>query len=387
MSLDDILSRIGNILNVTSNPPSLLNGDLGCLLFLILYNKASGINDEELIYRLEIAIDKALAQNDHSHANGLSGLGWLLQYLVHKNLLDKEDVEELLNQLDDVLYETALTYFAEDNPDFLYGAMGNALYLIIRHPHNPAVEKYLEHIISELQKAGKTNSAGIQWVEREGEFYQKDSTSVLGLAHGSASKIALLSKMVARNIAGEKAKSLLKDSISYLHHLKNPSGRSLYPTTIVRGVRDGFSRLAWCHGDLGISVALLHAGRALKDEELVKDAIATCLQTVTRRDPEDTSMTDAGFCHGIAGVAHIYHRMYHYTGVTQFREAAGYWLGKLEEAADLKPNLEGLRAWNNYTRVWENHPGLLPGFAGIGLVLLSYLHESLSDWDECVLLS
>ncbi len=389
-ALESIVKAIKDVVNTTSinASPSLFNGDLGCLLFLITYNDLYGINDETLIQRLETVIERAITMKAPSFLHGLSGMGWLLQHLVNKELLDGEDVEELLLQLDEVNYTAAINYLKKNEHDFLSGGIGNAIYLFSRYKNNTAVKGYLEHIVEELCRTSITSPEGIYWIENENEFYTKDSTVLLGLAHGSASKITFFSKMMACGIAEEKSEILLKDSISFLRSTKLKKDMlSVYPTSIDYGKKDGSSRLAWCHGDLGISMALLHAGKALEDDKLIQEAINTCLHTIKRKEQKQTNIVDAGFCHGIAGVAHIYNRMHQYTGVNDFKDAAKYWVDRIEEAAEEKANLEGLSAWDNYNRVWELNTGLLLGLSGIGLVLMSYLHSEISEWDSCMLLS
>lgn len=390
MNVDNILSAIKNILDTTSMSayPSLFNGDLGRLLFLITYNDAYGINDETLIQRLETVIEDSLNYRNSSFSHGLIGLGWFLQNLISKNILDKEDVEELLLQLDDVSYSAALDLLKNNNHDFLHGGIGSGIYLLCRYNENPKAKEYLEHIITELYNTGKRTAEGMYWIENESEFYAKDSTVLLGLAHGSASKITFLSKMIAHGIAEKRSEMLLKDSISFLQSTKFKKDMlSVYPTSIDYGKKSGSSRLAWCHGDLGISIALLHAGKVLKDEALVQEAITICLRTTKRKEQKETDIVDAGFCHGIAGITHMYKRMHQYTGIDDFEKAANYWLKKIEEAAAEKPNLKGLSAWDNYNEVWEWNPGLLVGLSGIGLVLLSHLNDKVSGWDSCMLLS
>ena len=159
----------------------------------------------------------------------------------------------------------------------------------------------------------------------------------LGLAHGVAGPIAILGKIAARGHA--TAARLAADAARYLLAQRTPAGFPSYP--------GGPTRLAWCYGEPGVSLALWHAG------------VAPDLAWTSRID--DTTVIDAGLCHGAAGVAHICNRFYQATGDPAHRDAARAWIERL---------------------LTYPHDGtaLLTGAAGVGLVLAAALGSVEPVW-------
>ena len=147
------------------------------------------------------------------------------------------------------------------------------------------------------------------------------------------------------------------------------------------------SRLAWCYGDLGISVALWHASQALGRKDWEQEAIDTILHASKRRGLVENGVVDAGLCHGTAGIAHIFNRMHGYTGLEELKEASNYWFAETLKMARFEDGLAGFKAWQGNERGWVNEPGLLEGIAGIGLALISAVSDIEPAWDECLLLS
>src|SRR4029453_2615946 len=71
--------------------------------------------------------------------------------------------------------------------------------------------------------------------------------------------------------------------------------------------------------------ALLMAARGAGDAGWKKAAVALACRAA-ERPASETGVVNACFCHGAAGLAHIYNRMYHATGESKLGAAAQYWL-------------------------------------------------------------
>jgi len=108
------------------------------------------------------------------------------------------------------------------------------------------------------------------------------------------------------------------------------------------------------------------------------------------RPPEETGVRDAGFCHGTAGLAHIYNRMYQATGNETLGRAAVYWL---ERTLDFYRRARAAGdSWVHGSRDGaEGGPwtgtGLLAGAAGVALVLLAATTPVEPLWDRVFLVS
>ncbi|MCK5168939.1 MAG: hypothetical protein KAQ75_03590, partial [Bacteroidales bacterium] len=137
-----------------------------------------------------------------------------------------------------------------------------------------------------------------------------------------------------------------------------------------------------------VGIALWQAGKNTNNEEWKNKALEILLHTTKRKDLKENSVIDAGLCHGTAGIAHIYNRMYNNTGRDEFKKAAIYWFEQTLKMAKYDDGLAGYKAWRTpeYGGL-QNEYGFLEGIAGIGLALISAVSDIEPKWDECLLLS
>lgn len=147
------------------------------------------------------------------------------------------------------------------------------------------------------------------------------------------------------------------------------------------------SRLAWCYGDLGISVALYQAGKITQNREWINKSVEILLHSTKRRTFETTFAIDGGLCHGTAGIAHIYNRMYKCTSIEDFKLTSDFWFSETLKMAKFPDGLAGFKAWRTPERGnWALESGFLEGIAGIGLAMISAVSDIEPNWDECLLL-
>lgn len=143
--------------------------------------------------------------------------------------------------------------------------------------------------------------------------------------------------------------------------------------------------MGWCYGDLGVALAMWQAGKVMNQTKWKDKALEVFLYATTRKDPDTEFVKDAGICHGSAGLAMIFRRMYLETGIEEFKTATDHWINETLKNARFEDGLAG------YKRLtmdgWENDYSLIMGIAGIGLVLISYLTNDAQEWDELFLLS
>jgi hypothetical protein len=99
-------------------------------------------------------------------------------------------------------------------------------------------------------------------------------------------------------------------------------------------------------------------------------------------------VVDAGICHGAAGAAHLFNRLYQATGDPAFRDAALFWIDRI--LAHRKPGtgVGGYEMWTvgeNTELSWNPDPGFLTGSSGVGLVLLAAASAVEPEWDRVLL--
>ena len=111
------------------------------------------------------------------------------------------------------------------------------------------------------------------------------------------------------------------------------------------------------------------------------------LETGRRRNTNRDIVQEAGICHGLLGIAHIYQRMYNYTKINEFYEIAQYWYEQTLSFIDQTGGMEDYKTWDILSEQFVSNPTLIDGKAGIGLCLISSISEIEPKWDRFMLLS
>jgi hypothetical protein len=366
----------------------LISGDWGEILFLVQYlNK----NNSENIYiifeeKLKNILANELQCNDISFADGLAGIGWCICHLVKKGIIDEEDFEELLIEIDTAIEKHLDIYDREKKFDYLYGLVGIGNYFLERN--NTIV---VNSIIIKLKNWSTNSIDGCNWTCEMNIRGNITEVYDLCLAHGVSSILIFLSKCIDQGIAINESSSLLRSATQfYMRQKYYVKSNEVYPDYIEFNskIHAKSNRLAWCYGDLSRSLALYKTGMALNDEAIKEEAIQLCLKLTNSLLENQPLVLDAGICHGSAGIAQIYNRMYHYTKIKEFKESANYWVKITLNFSKFENGLAGFKTSDD-ENIWVNDYSLLGGISGIGLVLLGFLSDDIEDlsWDRCLLLS
>ncbi len=375
--------------------PTLAGGTAGIALFHAYLEQAGLGGGERADALLGEAVD-AVAEKPlgSSLYSGFTGIAWAADHMTGGGAGDEEDAnEEIDAALLDHLSQTPwhLDY------DLIVGLVGHGVYALERVQRESG-RRCLERVIDRLADTAVEveGAPGVTWwtgphlmipTTREanpGGYYNT------GLAHGVPGVVALLGGAIEAGVAVEKARPLLARAMDWLLAQRDPSaGIAQFPYTvsIPRVPERHPVRAAWCYGDPGVAVALLAAARGAAEPAWETVALEVA-RHVARRDPATCGVVDAGLCHGAAGLAHIYNRMYQATGDELLADAARLWTERL--FALRKPG-EGIAGWLAYVPGaamelgWEPDPSLLTGAAGVGLALLGLATEHEPRWDRMLL--
>ena len=101
-------------------------------------------------------------------------------------------------------------------------------------------------------------------------------------------------------------------------------------------------------------------------------------------------MRDACFCHGAAGVGHLFNRLYQAIGDATLGDAARFWF---DQTLALRQPGHGIAGFlTRYPEAgssvrWDSQPGLIDGVGGIALALLAAASPHEPSWDGILLLS
>lgn len=254
------------------------------------------------------------------------------------------------------------------------GLVGYGVYALERfgQPKAPVI---LERVVDRLDELAVRSEGGVTWLTGPGRLPPHLRARApagcydLGLARGLPGAVALLAAAVRLDVNAGKARPLLDGAVRWLLAQQLEGSRTVCfpawaaPSEVRRPARSG-----WCHGDPGVAAALLVAARAVQEPQWEREAVAIA-RRAAGRPPAETGVTDAAFCHGAAGLAHLFNRLHQATGDRELGLSARFWI---EQTLAL-PRPAG--------------NGLLRGAAGVGLVLLAAATDLEPAWDRCFLLS
>ncbi|MEO6523842.1 MAG: lanthionine synthetase LanC family protein [Mucilaginibacter sp.] len=374
---------------------SLLAGKSGITLYYALNYQIFGkeIFKKHLLSSLNETVESITSSNSLllSHCSGISGWGWLLDYLT-KNHLIGNDFEDYIAEVEDVLEEKLTDLLLASNFDLLHGALGIGLFLIKRQK-NAAICK----ILYSLDQCAKKTEKEIKWT-RYDKYIMHDTIYDFGLAHGNAGILYFLTKCYQAGILKDLCKSLIEGLLRfYINNIQDiEKFKSYYPASVRIGdytIPDehGYtSRLAWCYGDLGILYTLYNVASILNNEAYAEMFLNMLHNTVTRKDFKETNITDAAFCHGSSGVGFMYLKLYKLTGSELLKQAYLFWLdATLAFGGSKKAGSAGyLFDLGSQGGIAINYD-FLSGLEGVGAFLLSSTKngtEIMSKWEEILFL-
>jgi lantibiotic modifying enzyme len=380
-----------HIPDFTSNN-GIVSDRVGTVLFLFYYSKLT--NEDrfaesayELISTVFDEVSAEIAEGRLScGSNGLAGVGWTLEHLAQNDFLDI-DTDEMLGEVDIFLYKTMLSDMEKGDYDFLNGALQKGLYFLSRN-HSPKSAIFLSKWIDILERiAEKDKDGGLKLLSRVSDDDGGESYACnLGMPHGMPSIAWFLGKLFELGISRDKVHSLLNGFVSYIfRHSQDTSVRlSHFPGWVIGDSSPADSRLAWCYGDPGLGIGLWQASGSVGNKEWEKKIIEVLLHSTGRRELRKNAVVDAGMCHGTIGLAHIYNRMFHYTRLDAFEEAARYWLNETLKMAIFDDGYAGFKRF--HTR-WINSADIFDGVSGIGLAMISAVSDIEPRWDRMMMLS
>jgi lantibiotic modifying enzyme len=365
---------------------SLLDGFAGIAVFFAYLHLISARKDDRdfAVEVLDRAVD-GVAETvvAPSLYTGFSGVGWAIEHL--RPLipdLHLRGARDLARELSEELQGTDWNRSFE----LLEGAIGIGVYGLERQPEDEAAE-WLAAAASHLATTAERSRTGAAWRARPDIPL---SACELGIAHGQAGAIAFLGAAYAAGVAPAQTGRLARRGMAWLLAHKLPAGeRSTFPRRVDPLGDPQPTRLAWCSGDLGISAALLAAARHTGQRAAEREALELARRSAARRD-ELAETRDACLCHGTAGIAHIFNRLFQATGEAAFADAARFWIERTFIIRRPGEGVAGFPAWGVNAQGeagWRAEPGFLHGAAGIGLALLAAVSPVEPAWDRVMLLS
>jgi lantibiotic modifying enzyme len=327
---------------------------------------------------------------------GVAGVGWLAAHI--SRLLGEPD-DLAYDDLDDVLHEFCVRFDHRRAPyDLIGGPVGIGIYFLERLPDSRAAEA-LSEIARVLEGSADRVQDLVTWftppnvVPLTQKTQAPDGYFNLGVAHGVPGVLGVLSAMGDTGGLLPEHRELLRQTLYWILAQQQPDGT--YPSWLVPSELNQSpidpnsgspsSRLAWCYGELGVSLTLLSAARLLNDASAEAEALKIASLAAARRDRRQN--LDAGLCHGAAGNAHLFNRLFQATRDESFRDAAIYWY---DAALALRRPGIGIAGYQAYKprdgqHIWQDDPSFLTGASGIALAFLAATSDIEPKWDVTLL--
>jgi hypothetical protein len=345
----------------------------------LLYEYSDRANHEsayvETVSDILLASIDAIATGTPSFAlyGGFTGVAWLVAHVAEIGVDDDDPNEDI----DAALHSLVTRAPWASQYDLIRGLVGIGVYFLERLRSDKGrslAAVCLAAIVERLGELGLRTPQGVAWFTPPSQLPEWQKTLApggyynLGLAHGLAGVISFLGQSHEAGIEAGRCGDLLGRSVDWLLAQELTEIPNWLTSDGAKGP-SGSSGLAWCHGGLGLSAALLRAARAVGEARCEKLALALARQEATRRG-EGARARDAALCHGTAGIAHLFNRLFQATGEAIFADAACHWF---ERTLELAPR--------------QAEPGFLDGKAGIGLALLAATSPIEPNWDRLLLVS
>ncbi|MBP2055289.1 hypothetical protein J2Z21_008303 [Streptomyces griseochromogenes] len=399
----EIAARAGAWSAPAGTPIGLAGGTAGTALLLVELSRADPALRPAAHARLAAAartIGSAPGSERHGLHDGLAGLAFALKaavrapgdYATVRTQLDAFLRDRLARLLD--LERVRLAHRTEPVPrdrfDVVNGATGLARYFLT-DPVDPepvrAVLRYLIALTEPIRRNGRTLPGWTvtAWPGREADGDLID----LGLAHGVAGPLALLSLCWAKGIRVPDQDTAIRRIVDWLTDRVRTDGTGPYWPSVYPAAAEltgGPSappphRPSWCYGTPGVARAVQLAGAALGEGEWVSTA-ADALRAVHRRPGALAEMTDPGLCHGVAGLAHL-------TRVVAFDLADAELARHADALTDrLRARFDPATAFGYPTTAPpdpQDTPTFLEGAAGVALTL--HRPGAPALWDAVLLVS
>jgi lantibiotic biosynthesis protein len=397
-AVDAIADAITSISSPTGErDPSLAGGQAGlALLYSWLARTRRMPQADVLAWQcLDQAIEAVSTQAMNASLwGGFTGVAWAAELVDRLLAPDAEDRSEAV---DDALLRPLSRASLWPAPhDLVVGVTGLGVYALQRYPRSVAIE-CLRRVVELLHERAQHDEHGLYWWTPPAEILNQEARKQhpsgrvdLGVAHGVAGAIALLGSICRAEVEQATARQLLEGAVRWLlaHSVPTEAGPT-FPVWVAPGLQPSPARCAWCYGDPGIAAALFMAAQGAGDAGWEQAAVALASRSA-ERPTSQTGVVDACFCHGAAGLAHIYNRMYQATGEAKLGRAAVYWLERTLDFYRLARDNGGSWVQGSkdpaHREPWTGID-VVDGAAGVALVLLAAATSVEPLWDQMFLVS
>ncbi len=371
-----------NILNKDFSKESigdgLFEGQLGIMYYLLNLYKVEQ-NDAYADKMSEILNDIFSKVSDGNHgiaistafSYGLSGFGYVTHELIKAEILE-EDTMSFFQDINDYIYDRAVIDFEKGNFDFMEGFPG-ALYYLHRIGHS-----HCATLVDKMHESLQVSK--YPYYNHIEELYNKGIN--FGIAHGILGILTIMLDIFEQDQTNHKVKDIIEHCITVILESKREISENgikiYYPYNLFyegdKLIAHPTNRLAWCSGDLAVSLVLYKAGVLLDRKDCIELSNILGENSTKRKTVEETGIHMAMFCHGTSGAACMYKRLYELAGNPLYLKAYQYWFDQTIAYLD-----------QEIKEVNQDYYNMILGYAG-AILLINNHNDSIKGWDRIFLL-
>ncbi|MBK9035333.1 MAG: lanthionine synthetase C family protein [Myxococcales bacterium] len=382
---DELVAAVAKVPAV----PGGLGGAAGHALLYTYAAMASPEGGDALMQAGSARLDAAVAALDGDVKtiglwSGVAGVRFAIAHLA-----DGDAAAAAIATIDAALVSVLERAPWPDTYDLISGLCGIGAAALEGPEPNHAI---LARVIDHLEALATREGGGVTWFTPPGllpdwqRALHPGGYHNLGLAHGVAGVIALLAAALEHQVARARIEPLLRSAVAWTLAAVPARTPRRYPAWLAPETDRTPAKLGWCYGDPGMTVALWRAARALSDPTWEREAMAMAI-AMSECTFEEAAVADTGLCHGAAGLAHIFNRLFQATGDERLGASARRWFERLLSMHRPGEGIGGFQTLQIHdgVDVWVDDPHMLSGAVGIALALLAATTAVEPAWDRTLL--
>lgn len=357
------------------NSDGLLSGRLGVVYYYYILYKHFGAEEflEKVCFNLDLVLQNIENQNSSLLFNsalqsGLSGLGYVLRLLMNDDVLD-DSFKDQIDEISNLACREALRLIEDKNFDFMNGPIG-----ILHYLNFAGHKEYVEEIVAKLYEE----------FEKDPNFVFYNQAKYLeGMHIGYAHGICAIVK-VFDGIEDYRCDIMIKRILEYLidtasnsdvemHTKKYYLPRSIHKNSRNEAEANFRAVLAWSNSDFNFTTLIY----SIKEKHIMKEARdladRIALESIERKNRDQTRVWDHRFFFGSAGVLQMYNYMYQKTEDIKFYNACKHWYSET-------------LGFININTVEEHPLDFINNLPATALALLEFEESKSLNWSNLLLL-
>ena len=350
----------------------ILDGLLGVSLYHYYYYLYT--NDETYLNDVITYLEKSIEGLSESYKgtniiNNIIDLGDYSFFLYQEKILEKEDINELLTDSDEIIKSFLFEEIEKKNLSPMFGAVKAGYYLLNRSELID-VNSELISLLKAIDEQAIRVEKFIYW---ESTFNNsQEPVALLGVTHGVAGIINFLLQAYSKKIPYKDLKMLILRSLNFLYEFNEKKGTNWFRLEANENEKLNHQDLGY--GDIGIGYTFLNAGTILNNDDLILIGTNIIENASKFRDDKAEYTKDASLFYGSSGLCALLSKVNIKLESPILQEAVNYWEQITLNMDDKKSPWAGYLS--NYNSQYDyTHLSFSEGICGVGIMLMAQKKE------------